>query len=113
MQRVFKIILILLSFSVFLHGQGTTCERPKIGLVLSGGAAKGIAHIGVLKVLEEVGLTVDYIGGTSMGSIVGGLYSVGYDAKSLEKLVLEQNWNTLLGDGIALSDISMEEKEEN
>lgn len=53
-------------------------ERKKVGLVLGGGGAKGVAHIGVLKVLEEAGIPIDYIAGTSMGAIVGGLYSVGY-----------------------------------
>ena len=59
--------------------------RPKIGLALSGGGAKGFAHIGVLKVLEENGIPVDCISGTSMGSIVGGLYAMGYSADELEK----------------------------
>jgi len=95
-----------------VSGQPAETERPKIGLVLSGGAAKGIAHIGVLKVIEEAGLTVDFIGGTSMGSIVGGLYALGYDAQALEKLVLEQDWSFLLGDEIAISSISIQEKEE-
>lgn len=62
-------------------------ERKKVGLVLSGGGAKGVAHIGVLKVLERAGIPVDYIAGTSMGSIVGGLYSIGYDAEMLDSLV--------------------------
>lgn len=61
-------------------------ERKKVGLVLSGGGAKGVAHIGVLKVLERAGIPVDYIAGTSMGSIVGGLYSIGYDAEMLDSL---------------------------
>jgi NTE family protein len=84
--------------------------RPKVGLVLSGGAAKGIAHIGVLKVLEEAGLKIDYIGGTSMGSIVGGLYAIGYDADSLQKLVVTRDWDKLLSDDISRRDLSIEEK---
>ncbi len=84
--------------------------RPKVGLVLSGGSAQGIAHIGVLKVLEEAGLPIDYIGGTSMGSIVGGLYAIGYDADSLEKLVLTRDWDQLLSDEISRRDLSIEEK---
>ena len=63
-------------------------RRPKIGLVLSGGGARGIAHVGVIKVLEEAGVRVDYITGTSMGSIVGAMYAIGYDAATLEKLAL-------------------------
>lgn len=66
-------------------------ERPQIGLVLSGGGAKGVAHIGVLKVLEEAGIPIDYISGTSMGAIVGGLYAVGYDAHELDSMVRQQD----------------------
>jgi len=75
-----------------LNAQKQNPERPKVGLVLSGGGAKGIAHVGVLKVLEEAGLKIDYIGGTSMGAIVAGLYSVGYDADSLQNIVLNLDW---------------------
>lgn len=107
--RIFCIGLLLISFTLQAQKEQ---QRPKLGLVLSGGAAKGIAHIGALKVFEEAGLTFDYIGGTSMGSIVGGLYAIGYDAKTLEKMVLDQNWMALLSDQIPLSHISMEEKEE-
>ncbi|MBN1327463.1 MAG: patatin-like phospholipase family protein [Candidatus Cloacimonetes bacterium] len=85
-------------------------SRPKVGLVLSGGGAKGLAHIGVLKVIEETGLPIDYITGTSMGSIVGGLYAIGYRAADLEKLVLEQNWDDLIFDKISRRNISFEEK---
>lgn len=75
-------------------------ERKKVAVVLSGGGAKGVAHIGVLKVLEEAGIPVDYMVGTSMGSIVGGLYSVGYDAHMLDSLVRIQNWPFLLSDRV-------------
>ena len=62
-------------------------KRPKVGLVLSGGGAKGLAHIGVLRAMEKAGLTPDYITGTSMGSIVGALYSIGYSADEIEGIV--------------------------
>ncbi|HJX70690.1 MAG TPA: patatin-like phospholipase family protein [Bacteroidales bacterium] len=107
------LILFHISFLIQVNGQPYEAGRPKIGLVLSGGAAKGIAHIGVLKVLEEAGLTVDYIGGTSMGSIVGGLYALGYDAKTMEEIVLNQDWSYLLGDGVSINSLSIEEKEES
>ena len=68
-------------------GLSTTPEIPKIGLVLSGGAARGIAHIGVLKVMEECGIIPDYITGTSMGSIIGALYALGYSPDEIEKMV--------------------------
>jgi NTE family protein len=68
--------------------------------VLSGGGAKGFAHIGALKVLEEAGIPIDYMAGTSMGAIVGGLYAIGYDAHTIDSLVNEQNWRLLLSDDV-------------
>ncbi|NJO69864.1 MAG: hypothetical protein HC830_11810 [Bacteroidetes bacterium] len=82
-----------------------------MGLVLSGGGAKGLAHIGVLKVLEEIGMPVDYISGTSMGSVVGGLYACGYSAKRIEYITRHLNWTELLLDEISRKNISIEEKE--
>ena len=69
-----RILVFLLVLFVMLDVQG---QRKKVGLVLSGGGAKGVAHIGVLKVLEEAGIPIDYIAGTSMGSLVGALYAIG------------------------------------
>lgn len=94
MKYSFITVILLLSCTM-LFGQESN-GKPKIGLVLSGGGAKGFAHIGVLKVLEEAQIPVDYIAGTSMGSIVGGLYACGYDAATLEKIVMGQDWSTLL-----------------
>lgn len=71
-------------------------SNPKIGLSLSGGGAKGFAHIGVLKVLDSLGVKVDYISGTSMGAIVGGLYASGYTAKEIEQVVLDTDFYTLI-----------------
>lgn len=73
-------------------------NRPKIGLVLGGGGAKGAAEVGVLKVIEEAGVPIDYIAGTSIGSIVGGLYSVGYRSADIEKMFTSQQWKSLLTD---------------
>ncbi len=91
----------------------TYTTRPRIGLVLSGGGAKGIAHIGVLRVIEESGLKVDYITGTSMGSIVGGLYASGYDASKLESLVLSMDWDDVLADYVSRRSVSIDEKGEH
>jgi NTE family protein len=85
-------------------------KRPKIALVLSGGGAKGIAHVGVLKIIEKTGLQIDYITGTSMGSIVGGLYASGYTADMLEQLVLNMDWDAMLADEISRRSTSIEEK---
>ena len=73
-------------------------QRKKVGVVLSGGGAKGFAHIGVLKVLEEAGIPIDYIAGTSMGAVVGGLYAVGYSADMIDSLIQIQDWNRLMRD---------------
>lgn len=73
-------------------------RRPKVGVVLCGGGAKGFAQIRILKALDEAGVPIDYIGGTSIGSIIGSLYAVGYDPDMIEKLVREQDWNRILYD---------------
>ena len=86
--------------------------RPKIGLTFSGGGAKGLAHIGILKAIDSAGLKVDYITGTSMGAIVGGLYAAGYTANEIEKMAREIDWDALLSNNIPLQSLSMEEKEQ-
>jgi NTE family protein len=87
-----------------------TDTPPKIGLVLSGGGARGFAHIGVIKVLEEEGIDVDFIGGTSMGSIVGGLYAMGYSIFEIEKMALTQDWDYVLNDRISRRELGFYEK---
>lgn len=101
---------ILVFLSPGLRGQPLQ-ERPKVGLVLSGGAAKGMAHVGVLKVLEEAGIEPDIITGTSMGSVIGGLYAIGYRADSMERLLLQQDWEQVLSDRIELENVILEEKD--
>ncbi|MDR2205637.1 MAG: patatin-like phospholipase family protein [Flavobacteriaceae bacterium] len=71
-------------------------EQPKIGLSLSGGGAKGFAHVGVLKVIDSLGIKIDYIAGTSMGAIVGGLYASGYSAKEIENVILKTDFYNIL-----------------
>ena len=93
-----KRLFILFLFWGIFSGIAQEKDDPKVGLVLSGGGAKGLAHIGVLKVLEEAGVRVDYIGGTSMGAIVGALYSAGYSAKQLDSIFQTTNFNILLQD---------------
>ena len=72
--------------------------RPTVGLVLSGGGARGGAHVGVIRVLEDLNVPVDYIAGTSMGAVVGGLYAAGLNADELEEVVRTADWNVLLRD---------------
>lgn len=85
-------------------------HRPKVGVVLSGGGAKGFAHIGALRVIEEAGIPIDFIAGTSMGSIVGGLYAVGYDPDMLQKLCTEQDWDLIIKDQVPRKFIPLEKR---
>ena len=82
-----------------------------MGLVFSGGGAKGLAHIGILKSLEEAGITPDFITGTSMGSIIGGLYAIGYSADEIREIALAADWDRLLSNKILLDEVVYEEKE--
>ena len=94
------VIFFTMFLSFYLHSQVkegfAVPKNPKIGLSLSGGGAKGFAHIGVLKVLDSLGVKVDYISGTSMGAIVGGLYASGYTGKEIEKVVMETDFYTII-----------------
>lgn len=101
-----------IAFPLLAQDQTRASKRPKIGLVLSGGGAKGICHVGVLRVLEKAGIHVDYIAGASVGSIIGGMYAVGYSVDSIEYIVRNQDWSVLLTNTPKLSQISIEEKSE-
>ena len=102
MENMKKILLIIVA--VLMTGvvnAQTDSIKPKrktVGVVLSGGGAKGMAHIGVLKVLEKAGIPIDYVTGTSIGSIVGGLYAIGYNAHSLDSMVRKQDWTYVITD---------------
>ena len=87
-------------------------EKPKIALVLSGGGAKGVAHIPILQVLDSLGIVPDLIVGTSMGSVVGGFYAMGYSGDSIATITNNVDWDELLGGAISLDDVSVEEKSE-
>jgi NTE family protein len=87
-------------------------QRPKVGLVLSGGGAKGISHIGILQAIDSAGLKIDYLTGTSMGSIIGGLYAAGYSGKEIERISNTLNWDAILSNKPNFSQISIEEKDE-
>ena len=84
--------------------------RKKVAVVLSGGGAKGMAHIGVLKVLEKAGIPIDIITGTSMGSIIGGLYSIGYNANALDSMVRVQDWAYVISDREDLRSQSLDDR---
>ena len=116
-QILFKRVVLIAIFclpALFLQPCKSQAQesgkRPRIGLALSGGGACGLAHIGLLKVMEEAGLRPDYITGVSMGSIIGGLYSIGYSADSLEKIVKIINWEKLFSNKIPEDKIIFSEK---
>lgn len=94
--RRFILAVFLLPAINFAQDSITPTYRPKVGVVLSGGGAKGYAHIGALKKIEEAGIKIDYIGGTSMGAIVGGLYAAGYSPDELEKIIKQLDLTSLI-----------------
>jgi len=112
MRYIIMIICLLLS-PICLAQEENSGERPKVGLVLSGGGAKGLAHIGVLKVIEEAGVKIDYIGGTSMGAIVGALYASGYGASALDSIFRETDFTNLIQDNLPRDAKTFYEKEDS
>ena len=106
---------LLLTISVTAYCQDTTSvkQRPKVGLVLSGGGAKGAAHIGVIKYLEEAGIPIDYIAGTSMGSIIGGLHALGYSSSEILDIISSVDWDKLISNQVDRRKISYTGKSEN
>lgn len=105
-------LLVIHFLSVVTISAQQPVLRPKIGLTLSGGGAKGLAHIGILKAIDSAGLKIDYITGTSMGAIIGSLYAAGYSGDRIEKLARKIDWDILLSNQLSLRSLSMEEKEE-
>ncbi|WP_323026759.1 patatin-like phospholipase family protein [Gelidibacter japonicus] len=107
MKKFTYIILLALFISLSMNGQDTILEQPqkapKIGLVLSGGGAKGFAHIGVLKVIDSLNIKVDYIAGTSMGAIIGSLYASGYSGKQLDSIFSSLYFDDVINDNLPRS----------
>ena len=104
------VIAVLLCCNLSAQQDSIPAGRKKVGVVLSGGGAKGMAHIGVLKVLERAGIPVDVITGTSMGSIIGGLYAIGYNANSLDSVVRKQDWSYVITDKEDLRNQSLNDR---
>jgi NTE family protein len=100
-------IVVFSALSVFAQK-----PRPKVGLVLSGGGAKGMSHIGILRAIDSAGLKIDYVTGTSMGSIMGGMYAVGYSGKQIDSVSSTLDWDILLSNKPSFKDISLDEKDE-
>jgi len=107
MKKVGILLLFLFAFN------GYAQEEPKVGLVLSGGGAKGLAHIGALKVIEESGVKIDYIGGTSMGAIIGALYASGYSAIELDSIFRNTDLSKLIQDNVPRGAKSFYDKDDS
>lgn len=114
-QLLFTIIAVLFAAEIFADPKINVEEkkRPKIGLVLSGGGARGAAHVGVLKVLEELRIPVDIVTGTSMGAVTGGLYAYGYSPAMLEETLITTNWNDLFQDNPSRAQRSVRRKQDD
>ena len=111
MLRKLFIATVAVLFAISVQAQqqvNIRAPRPKVGVVLGGGGAKGAAHIGVLKYLEELGIPVDYVAGTSMGSIMAGLYAMGYEPNELAELIANINWSEYIGNQMDRSVLSYE-----
>ncbi len=98
------LLLSLPAYAAAEPAQESLTDRPKIGLVLSGGGARGVAHIGVLQALHDMNVPVDYIAGTSIGSIIGGLYASGLSPTALEAMVRSINWDEMLSSEVQWQD---------
>lgn len=114
MKRAFVTFLIPLItfFAANARQEGAVSDegRPKVAVVLSGGGAKGASHVGVLKVLEEYGIPIDIITGTSMGALVGGLYAVGHSAAEMDSIIVSQDWDYLISGAVSREEITYEQK---
>ena len=106
------LLLLLHSYTAFANDTTVVQTRPKIGLVLSGGGAKGAAHIGVLKYIEQEGIPIDYIAGTSMGAVVGGMYALGYSADEILDVISSVDWERLISNNVDRKKISFRNKQE-
>ncbi|MFT5397155.1 MAG: NTE family protein [Gammaproteobacteria bacterium] len=117
MLRLVLLLLLLTSFSAItsleLMAAEAKKQRPKIGLALSGGGARGAAHIGVIKVLEELRIPIDYIAGTSMGAVIGGLYASGMSSDEVEKQLATIDWNDVFSDKPSRPDRSQRRKSDD
>ncbi|MBR1784988.1 MAG: patatin-like phospholipase family protein [Bacteroidales bacterium] len=109
MKRLSAILLLVFAF-VIVSAQ--PADRPTVAVVLSGGGAKGVAHIGALRAIEQAGLPIDIMTGTSMGSLIGALYSIGYTTDQLDSLVLSQDWLALFTDRPDPGSLTLQQRQE-
>ena len=110
-MKRFITYFVLLITAIGMVAQPVAGERKKVAVVLCGGGAMGTIHIGALKVLEEAGIPIDMVTGTSMGSIIGGMYAVGYDAADIEDIVNSMDWGDILRDRLSMRNQTLAERE--
>src|SRR5215211_2351401 len=111
-MRLLVVVTICLLAAV-PASQAAEAMRPRVGLVLSGGGARGAAHVGVLKVLDEMHVPVDAIAGTSMGAVVGGLYASGLTAREIESVMTSLNWQDAFRDRPPRTELTFRRKQED
>ena len=118
MKKIVSMVFFLTMFYALRAQLGDSAvvskpQRPKVGVALSGGGAKGAAHIGVLKYMEEIGIPVDYVAGTSIGSIIGGLYALGYSPDEMARLIADMDWSFYMSNSVDRKFQSAERRERN
>lgn len=113
-RKIFLLVILYIFLSVFqINAYDIVSQRPKVGLVLSGGGARGMAHIGILKMIDSLQIPIDYIVGTSMGGIVGALYATGYSADEMRQIVLDVDWNEMFSDRPQRKDLPYLQKKDD
>ena len=110
-KRIILTLFLIATFFAKAQNKEQESLRPKVGLVLSGGGAKGLAHIGVLKIIDSLGVQVDYVAGTSMGSIIGALYASGYSGKQLDSIFQNVDFDNIINDALPRSSTAFSERD--
>ena len=112
MNKTLLLLLLSVLLSPWAARAQSSAARPRIGLTLSGGGARGLAHIGLLKALDSAQVHVDYVTGTSMGAVVGSLYAAGYSGAEIERVAGQLDWDALLTNAAQLRTITLPEKDD-
>ena len=106
------VLVAFVSLLLFFMFNMAYAQRPKVGLTLAGGGAKGLAHIGILKAIDSAGLKIDYLTGTSMGAVVGSIYAAGYSGNDIEQIARNIDWGKLFKNSPQYKNVALSEKDE-